>query len=147
MGNLTLVPEGLAAHGYRFTFVGANKGPECEGCPFQRLCFNLTPGTTYEVTELRDVTHPCNLHDGDRVRVVQAVPTAFPTSLERKLLRGTAATWKPIPCGRPECPRYKLCHPVGPIAGAHYEIAATHGKIECPVGYDLEEVALRPIKP
>ncbi len=146
MGRLTLVPEALAAPGYRFTFMGANRGSECEGCPFQRLCFSLTPGTPYVVTALRDVTHPCNLHDGDRVRVVEVEPTTFETSLERKLLRGTAATWRPMPCGMPECPKYKLCHPMGPIAREHYAIVDTAGKLECPAGYDLEKVTLKPLQ-
>ncbi|MGB0651973.1 MAG: UPF0179 family protein [Thermoplasmatota archaeon] len=143
MGPLTLVPETLARPGHRFTFAGANKGEECQGCPVQKLCFGLQSGVTYEVTELRDVTHPCQLHDGDRVRVVTAQPASFHSTVETKRLRGTATTWKPIPCGLPECSRYALCHPKGPTPGEHYEILTVGDAVECPAGYDIQQVELK----
>jgi uncharacterized protein len=142
---LTLVPTTLAAPGFRFTFAGANPGEECKGCPFQRLCFGLAPGHAYEVTALREVTHPCALHESGRVRVVEVREASFPTTLESRLLRGTAATWAPIPCGQPQCPQWKLCHPVGPVGGRRHEITAQGGEVPCPAGFDLTRVELRPM--
>lgn len=141
--TLTLVPEPLAAPGYRFTFRGPNTGEECKGCPFQKLCFGLDPGRRYQVATLRDVVHPCALHESGRVRVVTVEEVPFPTTLESNLLRGTAATWSPIPCGMPECRNYALCHPQGVQAATRHEIVASEGKVECPAGYDITRVQLK----
>jgi hypothetical protein len=140
---LTLVPETLAQPGRRFAFRGPNPGEECKGCPYQKLCFGLAPGHTYAVTAVRDVTHPCALHEGGRVRVALVEASDFATSVETRLLRGTAATWTPVPCGRPDCANYGLCHPVGPAAGARYEVAAQEGGLPCPAGFDLTKVRLK----
>ncbi len=139
---LTLVPAS-ATLGYRFHFVGANPGDECDGCPFQKLCFGLEPGRTYEVTSMRDVVHPCNLHDEGKVRVVEVEEASFVTSLETKHLRGTAATWNPVPCEYPDCDRYALCHPRGPPAGARYQIVEDMGKEPCPMNYAIHRVRLQ----
>lgn len=142
---LTLVPDGLAAKGFRFTFAGPDRAGDCAGCPFTKLCFGLQPGRTYEVRGLRDVRHPCRLHDGDRVRVVHAEEVPFPATLERRHLRGTAAPWTAPDCGRAHCANWALCHPVGHTAGARHAIVAQRGPVECPAGFDLERVDLKPM--
>jgi uncharacterized protein len=143
--TLTLVPESGARVGAGFLFNGPNAGEECRGCPFQRLCFGLEAGKRYVVQKRRDVTHPCALHEGGRVRVVEVAEAPFATSLESRHLRGTAATWKPIPCGTPECANYALCHPVGARPGRH-EIVAQESALECPAGYEVTKVLLRPMQ-
>jgi uncharacterized protein (UPF0179 family) len=143
---LTLVPDALAAKGYRFTFAGPNPGDECDGCPFQKLCFGLQPGRSYEVKAARPATHPCALHDEGKVRAVEVQEVPFAATVERRHLRGTAAPWTAPPCGRPDCANWKLCHPVGHSAGARHAIVAQKGKVECPAGFDLEQVELRPME-
>ena len=145
MALLTLVPDALAARGFRFTFAGPNTGEECAGCPFQKLCFGLTPGRSYAVKSVRQVAHPCALHDTGKARVVVVEEVAFPATLERHHLRGTAAPWTAPACGRPSCANWALCHPVGHTAGARHAITAQHGAVECPVGFDLERVDLKPM--
>jgi uncharacterized protein len=140
---LTLVPSTLAKKGYRFTFAGPNKDIECAACPFQKLCFGLEPGRTYEVRQVRDVQHPCELHDEGKVRAVAVEEVTFPSSIERKHLRGTAAHWTPVDCGRPSCANWSLCHPVGHSSGAKHAIVKTHGAVECPAGFDVERVDLK----
>ena len=142
--TLTLVPEPLARAGAGFTFAGPNPGEECKGCPYQRLCFGLAPGHRYEVAKVRPVHHPCNLHEGGRVRVVEVEEAPFSTSLETRHLRGTAAPWAPVPCGMPECPSYSLCHPVGPRPGK-VEIVEDAGALPCPAGFELSRVRVRPM--
>lgn len=142
MAVLTLVPADVAKPGYRFTFVGANAGEECQGCPFQKLCFGLQPGHRYQVEALRSVRHPCGLHDSGRVQVVTVKEVPFASSLERKHLRGTAAPYTPVPCRRPSCKNWALCHPVGITPGVRHAIASQDGSLECPAGYDLERVTL-----
>ena len=140
---LTLVPETLAARGRGFVFAG-EAAEECRACPFQRLCLGLEPGHRYVVTALRGVSHPCALHDGGRVQVAEVAQAPFATSVESRLLRGTAASWAPIACGRPECPTYGLCHPVGPRPGRH-QIVAEDGPLPCPAGFELARVRLVPL--
>lgn len=143
MPELTLVPEAMAQPGRRLTFAGPNAGEDCAGCPFRALCFRLEPGRRYEVTGLREVWHPCRLHDGDRVRVAEVREVPILTSIEDRHLRGTAASWAPVACGRPQCPRYGFCHPQGLKQGARHQIVATGAAIECPAGFDLHEAQLR----
>jgi uncharacterized protein len=145
MAQLTLVPAALAEPGRRFTFAGPNLGDECKGCPFQKLCFGLQPGRTYEVATLRDVSHPCALHDDGKVRVVTVDEVPFTASLERTHLRGTAAPWAPPPCRKPSCKNWAVCNPVGHARGARHAIVAQAGALDCPAGYDLERVELKPM--
>ncbi len=141
--TLTLVPESSASVGARFRFLGPNKGEECKGCPFQKLCFGLAPGHDYQVTAVRGVSHPCGLHDGGKAHVIEVAETSFASSLETRHLRGTAAAWAPVACGRPACPSYGLCHPVGAKAGARHAIETNEGPLPCPAGFDLVKVRLR----
>lgn len=146
MALLTLVPEAYAAQGSRFTFAGPNAGEECAGCPFQKLCFGLEPGRSYEVAGTRQVRHPCALHDGGKVRVVEVREVPFAASLERHHLRGTAAHWAPPLCRKPSCANWALCNPVGHAEGQRHQVVAQRGKLECPAGFDLEKVDLRPME-
>lgn len=145
MASLTLVPEAYAAKGSRFTFAGPNAGTECAACPFQKLCFGLKPGHAYQVAARREVTHPCALHDGGRVRVVQVEEASFPATLERRHLRGTAAPWEAPNCRKPSCKNWALCHPAGHQEGARHAVVAQKGAVVCPAGFDLERVELKPM--
>jgi uncharacterized protein (UPF0179 family) len=142
---LTLVPDALAAPGFRFTFAGPNLGEECTGCPFQKLCFGLKPGHSYVVKSVRPVAHPCALHDTGKARAVVVEETSFPATIERHHLRGTAAAWSAPDCRRPSCRNWALCHPVGHAEGARHAITAQKGAVECPAGFDLEKVDLKPM--
>lgn len=143
---LTLVPLHMASEGARFRFQGDPKAMECEGCPVRSLCFRLEPGHAYEVETVRDVRHPCELHDEGTVAVVQVAEVPFQSSVPAKDLRGTATHWTPPPCGMPECPRYGFCHPRGPQVGAKMEIVHVGDAMECPAGLDLREATLRPME-
>ncbi len=142
MAELTLVPAGLARTGYRFTFMGDADDEACHGCPVRQVCFRLEAGRRYEVVEVRDVRHPCGLHDEDKVAVCKVEPVAFTSTVETKSLRGTAVTWKPIPCGFPECPNNPICHPTGLPSGRHV-VDKEHGALECPMHYQLTRVTMR----
>lgn len=138
---LSLAPDLHARVGHRFTAVG---GPfeECEGCPVQKMCFSVEAGRHYEVQALRDVVHPCNLHEGG-MRVVEVDEAPFESALETKRLRGTAASFVPVDCGNPECANWNLCHPVGPQRDVRYGIEAIGDDVDCPMDYKLKRVRLR----
>ena len=112
-------------------------------CPLHKLCFGLEPGRAYEVKGTRTVMHPCELHDGGKVQVVEVEEVPFTSSLEARHLRGTAATWSPVACGMPQCANYALCHPQGVSAGVRHQIVETGEKLECPAGFDLVKAKLR----
>ncbi len=143
MEGLTLVPLDQAKPGARFWFNGPNDD-ECKGCPFQKLCFNLEIGQHYEVTEVRDLRHPCQLHDEGTVQVVKVKPIGFTSTVETKKLRGTAVTWTPIPCGFPECKNWSLCHPTGPQPGQRRAVVSEPEPLACPMHYDLQKVTFSP---
>jgi uncharacterized protein (UPF0179 family) len=149
MPRLTLLPPSLAEPGRRFVFrgpnvpPGPNSGEECAACPYQKLCFGLEPGHAYVVKGKRTVTHPCELHEGGRVNVVEVEEVPFESSVERRHLRGTAAHWSPIACARPECPNYALCHPQGTQAGTRHQIVEAGEALACPAGFDLVRAKLR----
>lgn len=144
MPHLSLVPASLAAPGYRFTFLGPNRGEECQGCPFTKMCFDVEPGARYEVTAVRSVQHPCGLHDEGKVRVVEVQRVGFDTTMETKRLRGTAATFEPIPCGRPDCKNWSLCHPYGVQTGIRYGVEAAED-VPCPAGFKIKRVQATPL--
>ncbi len=135
---LTLVPDLLAREGLRYTALDDPQAMECEGCPVRKLCYEAGPGH-YEVKALRPVTHPCELHEG-RMRVVEAEPAPFETTLEARKLRGTAATFTAIDCGFPECGHWHLCHPAAPAG--KYTIDEVGEAVECPVHLDIRRVRL-----
>ncbi|HUR62658.1 MAG TPA: UPF0179 family protein [Candidatus Thermoplasmatota archaeon] len=143
---LTLVPDTLARRGLGFFVPGGAVPTECQGCPLQKLCLGLAPGQRYVVSALREVVHPCALHEGGKVRVVEVAPAAFPTTVETRLLRGTAATWTPVPCGMASCANWALCHPVGPKPGLRNQIVASEGAVACPAGFELTKVQLKPME-
>ncbi|HWG84497.1 MAG TPA: UPF0179 family protein [Deinococcales bacterium] len=140
---LTLVPNAAAKVGARFVYRGPNLGEECQGCPFQKLCFGLEAGRAYEVRALRGVTHPCGLHDEAKVQVVEVAEVDFAATLETRHLRGTAAHWAAPACLRPECPSYALCHPAGTASGARHAIREVGQKVACVAGFDLVQVRLQ----
>lgn len=144
--TLTLVPSTIARPGLRFWYQGDPKAMECEGCPVRALCYRLEPGRRYEVKVLRDIQHPCELHDEGRVTVCEVQEVPFQSSVKAGRLRGTAAHWEPVPCGMPECPQYGFCHPVGPVRDTKMEIVSDDGAMECPAGFDLHRVTMKPLE-
>ncbi|MFA7622902.1 MAG: UPF0179 family protein, partial [Candidatus Methanomethylophilaceae archaeon] len=58
---VTLIGESQARIGNRFYYLGPSL--ECRECRFKNVCFNLEVGRMYEVTELRDVHHECEMHE------------------------------------------------------------------------------------
>lgn len=132
----------MAVAGKRFTFL-SGEHEECQSCPLTKLCYNLTPGTKYEVETVRTLTHPCNLHDDDRVQVVTVKPVGFRSTVEKKRLRGTAVTWEPIDCGYAECKNWALCHPTGMPVGKQFALDGPGKDLACPMNYDLQVVQFK----
>lgn len=139
--HLTLIPNGLAKTGHQFQHYGDQNADECEGCPVRQLCFKIEPGH-YEVNEIRDVEHPCHLHEGT-MRVCTVEPVPVTSTILSKSLKGTAAEWAPIPCEYPECTNNALCHPR--IASGKMEILEEGKAVTCPMNYDIKQVTMKPI--
>jgi len=63
MTTVTLIGTRLAEVGREFVYHG--EASACEGCPYRNQCLNLTEGTKYRVTGLREnaQTLECGVHD------------------------------------------------------------------------------------
>src|SRR5882672_2425187 len=78
MATITLLGELQSIAGERFLFRGPNDSPDaaCAPCKLKGTCFNLEPQLVYEVKQVREKTHPCFLHEGGLVHVVEVEKAA-----------------------------------------------------------------------
>ncbi len=137
---VTLVGESQARIGNRFYFMGPLT--DCKECRLKGVCFNLEPGSMYEVTGLRDTVHECQEHDGN-VRVVEVVKIAAQVGVPKKLaIDGSKITFQSVPCGRLDCEYWVKCHPIGVKDGQKLSVTDIVEDIECPVGESLVLVKL-----
>ena len=74
MPLVTLIGEKLANEGDKFIYLGPNNG--CARCKLKTVCFNLKPGSHYNIVKVRDKRHNCNVHDESVIVVeVRELPT------------------------------------------------------------------------
>jgi len=112
MPQVTLIGSRLADPGREFVYEGAASA--CEGCPYREQCLNLSQGTRYRVTDVREggQTLECGVHD-DGVRAVEVEPAAVPANVaSRKAYAGSKVSLEG-PCPHTECPSHAYCVPDG----------------------------------
>ncbi len=112
MSTVTLVGTRLASPGTEFVYEGEADG--CAGCPYRSQCLNLTEGTKYRITDVREnaQTLECAMHD-DGVRAVEVEPAPIRANIETKgAYAGTTASLQG-PCPYVTCPSHKYCEPDG----------------------------------
>lgn len=112
MSTITLVGTRLAEEGREFVYRGESDA--CEGCPYRGQCLNLSVGTRYEITGIREnaQTLDCAVHDGG-VRAVEVEPTSVPANVpSRQAYAGSKASLAG-PCPHTECPSHQYCVPDG----------------------------------
>lgn len=67
---ITLIGEDLAQIGLTFVFDGPAK--PCENCRFKASCIDsLEKGRKYTITDVKDITQKCEVHDGGIVKAVR----------------------------------------------------------------------------
>ncbi len=143
MAIITLIGNNGAKAGYRFTYRGALT--ECRDCKLKTVCFNLDIGTEYEVDEVRDVQHECNLHEGG-VRVVTLKTVPLHLAIPSKIAEGSVLTYSEnrvqSGCKKIGCLHYSICHPEGLKQGNKYKILEVLDDLECALDESLKEVIL-----
>ncbi|WP_058366079.1 UPF0179 family protein [Haloparvum sedimenti] len=112
MTSITLVGTRLADVGREFVYGG--EAPGCEGCPYRSQCLNLSEGTRYRITGVRDnaQTLECAVHDAG-VRAVEVEPTSVPANVPSREAYAGSKTSLAGPCPHTECPSHQYCVPEG----------------------------------
>ncbi|MEM3525934.1 MAG: UPF0179 family protein [Candidatus Jordarchaeaceae archaeon] len=142
-GILTLVGAKQAKKGAKFIHIGHAEA--CENCELYKVCIgNLEPKRVYEITDIRDVQHPCKIHEGG-VRVVEVVYSSVKVALEAKqAIPGATITYSPIDCTFHDCPLIELCKPDCLFEGDKCIVEGLVEKVEeCRAGKNLMVVSLR----
>ena len=137
---VTVVGEQQSKKGFEFVFGGPLA--ECRECKVKNVCFHLEQNRWYRVTEIRDVHHECNIHEGGvRVVEVEKLPTraAIPTKVA---VEGSMITYEEMNCDRMGCPHYRICRPWGAGEGMRFRIESVEKDVDCPKGASLKVVLL-----
>lgn len=129
---ITLIGEPMAKVGNKFIYLGPLT--ECKECKLKNVCFNLEPGTQYEVSAVRDHVHDCALRE-DTVRVVEVSKIPLNAAIQKKqAIEGSMITFQTVKCEKIDCINYARCHPIGSYDGRKYTITEVNGDLECPIG-------------
>ena len=96
---VTLVGETQAKVGTTFIFRGPI--PECRDCKRKTVCFNLEECTLYEIVNVREKHHECNVYEGG-VRVVELKKAPIMTTLDSYYaIEGATVDVEQIECQNP----------------------------------------------
>ena len=137
---ITLIGDVQARIGNRFYFMGPMT--ECKECRLRGVCFNLEPGSLYEVVALRDTKHDCPIHEG-LVRVVEVEKKPIPAAVSHKFaIDGSTITFESKRCGNPGCENRVYCVPISIKDGTKLKITDIVGDLECPLGENIVLVKL-----
>jgi len=139
MTEITLLAIAESRPGFQFVYQGG--GAPCRTCPFRHACLTLDAGRRYEVTRVRDVTHPCALQETDaHVVEVKAVPRPLVVDA-RSAIVGSQVEVGRFPCRRIDCPNWSICAGPSVPAKQRYRIERADGEAaECRIGRTLKRV-------
>jgi len=138
MALVTLIGEKIAKKDNTFTYLGPIN--ECRNCKLKNVCFNLKPGRSYQITNLRDKKHNCKVHEGTAVVVeVQELPII--TTVDSKFSAGSKIKIEQKNCINIGCNYYEICN-VKIQKDKEYKISKILEKVECPKKLNLQKVEL-----
>ena len=125
---ITLVGEKLAKPGLEFIYYGP--GETCKTCRLARVCIgNLEPGRRYKIVRVRNIEHPCPLHEG-KVRVVEVVEPAIEVLMEpRYAIVGSKIKLSFVECNDDD--KAELVRPEGLFEGDLVKILEIVDDVEC----------------
>jgi hypothetical protein len=139
MTLVTLIGEQLAEEGEVFTYLGPLN--ECKNCKLKNVCFNLKPGRNYKITQLREKTHQCTVHEG-KVVVVEVSELPIEAVIDKQLSEETRTKIEKQNCKNIGCDYYEICTNQAIQQGKQYTIKKVHGAIQCPLGKKLYKVEI-----
>jgi uncharacterized protein (UPF0179 family) len=146
MPEVTLIGTRLAEVGREFVFRGESSA--CEGCPYRSQCLDLSPGTRYRITDVREnaQTLDCAVHD-DGVRAVEVEPAPVSANVPSKVAYAGSKAELAGSCPYTDCPSHVYCVPDGVDLDAEYRIDEVVGEPPhdyCMLDRDLTLVELAP---
>jgi hypothetical protein len=118
---VTLVGERQASKGFKFV---ASVPPEmCRQCKLFLACMGkLVPGRAYEVVELKDKEHYCELYEGN-VRVARVAQSPLEILIKpQHAIEGATMVYSGIECEFKRCPLENTCRPEGVKKGEKVKI-------------------------
>jgi uncharacterized protein (UPF0179 family) len=137
---VTLVGETQAKVGTTFIFRGPI--PECRDCNRKTVCFNLEEGTLYEIIDVREKHHECNVHERG-VRVVELKKSPIITTLDSKFaIEGSTVSLEKAECLNMGCESRRLCYSFGPNSKKKYKVIKVNEDVVCPEGRKLRAVMI-----
>ena len=143
MGIITLVAKPLAKEGSIFRYVGMAE--ECGGCDLKDICHKLKPGRKYHVVNVRNVTHPCQVHLDDKVNVVEVEELPLETSIsKRKALEAALVKLDEEQCPMRWCENHILCTLPEDVRGKKVSIKKILEELECPRDLKLKRAIIEP---
>lgn len=127
MTTVTLVGTRLAEEGAEFVYRGEASG--CAGCPYRDQCLNLTAGTRYKITNVRQSgqTLDCAVHENG-VRAVEVEPASIRANVASKGAYAGSKAELMGPCPHTECPSHPYCEPAGADFDEEYRIDEVVGE-------------------
>lgn len=140
---ITLIGEDLAEIGLTFVFEGPAEA--CQSCRFKASCVDsLEKGRKYTITDVRDITQKCDIHDGGMVKAVEVELADVEGLIDsKKAFEGSNISYIPPECDE-ECIYHDLCFTQGLIPEDKCVIVKILGKHgECAKGYSLTKVSLK----
>ncbi len=141
---ITLIGTNLAIKGLEFLHCGA--ATACENCRFKNTCIDtLEEGRIYQITNVKDTQHPCPIHEGGKVKVVEVEKANIQGLIDsKKAFEGSNFQFNPPKCDV-DCEAKHLCFPKGIYVDDKCKIAKNLGKspVECAKGLDLRLVLLK----
>jgi uncharacterized protein (UPF0179 family) len=144
MANVTLVGKSMAIVGAEFVYQGPTM--ECNDCKVKAVCFNLVKGRRYRVKTIREMTHPCKVHE-DEVVAIEFEPLPFEIALDPKqIIEGAVVTVTNRDCRNSACKNYRLCS--GEVLPNNQKVAIKKVKneLECIAGKKLVLVEVEEVK-
>jgi len=135
MANVTLVGKNMAVVGAEFVYNGPSN--ECRECKVRTVCFNLIKGRGYRITAIREMTHPCAVHE-DQVVAVEFEQMPFEISIDPKLvIEGAVVTVTGRDCQNTPCQYFRLCAQDTVPNNSKVMIKRLGTEIVCPIGRNL----------
>lgn len=118
---VTMVGEGQASKGFRF--VASTPPDVCKSCRLFMVCMGrLVPGRVYEVVEVRDKQHFCELY-GEKVRVVKVVEAPIEVLVKSQFsVEGAIISFSYEDCREKGCALKGYCMPEGIKKGTKVKI-------------------------
>ena len=141
---ITLIGEDLAEVGLSFIFDGSVEA--CEKCRFKSSCVDsLEKGRKYIITNVKDITQNCDVHDGGIVKAVEVELADIKCFIDsKKVFIGSNLSFN-LPDCDVKCIHHNTCFPEGLLKGDRCVIIKNLGKIDsvCAKGNNLTKVSLR----